>query len=82
MRPTRTVSAQRVPETVFRIPHPLARTKENNPDGLFSVLAEGIRSRITKYICSSSTPNLLSVLDPTSLACGIVAVFESHRKTH
>ena len=24
-------------------------------------------SRITKYICSSSTPNLLSVLDPTSL---------------
>ena len=39
MRPTRAVSAQRVPETIFRIPHPRARTKENNPDGLFSVLA-------------------------------------------
>ncbi|KKT78833.1 MAG: hypothetical protein UW75_C0035G0008 [Parcubacteria group bacterium GW2011_GWF2_44_8] len=27
-----------------------------------------VRSRITKYICSSPTPNLLSVLDPSSLA--------------
>ncbi len=30
-------------------------------------------SRITKYICSSTTPNLLSVLDPTSLPSGIAA---------
>ena len=38
------------------------------------------RSRITKYICSSSTPNLLSVLDPASLACGSAPAFESQRK--
>lgn len=42
MRPTRTVLAQRVPKTVFRIPHPRTRTKENNPNGLFSVLAEDV----------------------------------------
>ncbi len=37
-------------------------------------------SRITKYICSSSTPNLLSVLDPTSLAFGSAAVHITARK--
>ena len=37
------------------------------------------RSRITKYICSSSTPNLQSVLDPASLV-NIAAAFDSSRK--
>ncbi len=31
-----------------------------------SLLTDVLWSRITKYICSSSTPNLLSVLDPGS----------------
>jgi hypothetical protein len=39
--------------------------------------ATGNWSRVTKYICSSSTPNLLSTLDPASLASGIAAAFNS-----
>ena len=37
-------------------------------------------SRITKYICSSSTPNLLSVLDLTSFAFGITTVVRFRRE--
>lgn len=36
-----------------------------------------VRSRITKYICSAPPTNLLSVLDPSSLASGIAVLFDS-----
>ncbi len=41
--------------------------KQNTRRGVFVLGGyQEVRSRITKYICSSSTPNLLSVLDPGS----------------
>ena len=33
-----------------------------------------MRSRITKYICSSPTPNILSVLDPDALVRRLTSV--------
>jgi hypothetical protein len=45
------------------------------------VLCTSARSRITKYIFSSTTPNLLSVLDPVStVACDMSATPAQARK--
>jgi hypothetical protein len=72
--------AQRVPSSAVRIP-PGSYQIQQNQSVRFGVgiwcAGRNVRSRVTKYICSAPPPNLLSVLDPGSLASGIAALFES-----